>query len=338
MKKLTVAFGDRSYAITIGRGEMKKAKEYFNLSRRVMILTDEGVPGEYVETLRNQCDSSCLIKIEQGEQSKGFATYERILAYMLEKGFTREDCVVSLGGGVVGDLGGFVAATYMRGIDFYAIPTTTLSQIDSSIGGKVAINLAGHKNMVGSFYQPQGVIIDSDTLKTLPKRHFYNGLVEALKAGIIYDETLFSLFETGDMEKDLDEIIYRSLVVKKEVVEKDERELSLRKILNFGHTLGHGVESYYGLGELLHGECVAIGMLPMIEDKQLQERTIKILRKMNLRTKVPLDMEKVYQLMQKDKKASGGGVTVVTAPKLGESHQKRIPVEELRTYLGEVQE
>lgn len=336
MHKLTVKLKDKDYEIIIDRGALKRAGQYFNLRRKVLIVTDEGVPREYADTLWGQCKEGFLLTVSQGEGSKSIATYARVCAYLLEKGFSRGDCVVALGGGVVGDLAGFGAATFMRGIDFYNIPTTTLSQIDSSIGGKVGINLEGYKNMVGAFHQPKGVIIDSDTLKTLPRRQFYNGLVEALKAGIIYDEELFAIFEEGKIEENLDEIIYRSLLVKKDVVQKDETEQSLRKILNFGHTLGHGIESYYGLGELYHGECVAIGMLPMIENEDLRARVAKILEGMHIKTKIPYDEETVLRLMNKDKKASGGHITIVKVERVGSAHLVRIPKEELKTYLEEI--
>jgi 3-dehydroquinate synthase len=336
MNRLTVELKEKSYDIVIDRGGLERAGEYFNLNRKVLIVSDEGVPSEYIETLWGQCKEGYLMTVSEGEVSKSFATYSRVCAYLLDQSFSRKDCIVAIGGGVVGDLAGFVAATFMRGIDFYNIPTTTLSQIDSSIGGKVAINLEGYKNMVGAFYQPRGVLIDSDTLKTLSRRHFYNGLVEALKAGLIYDEELFAIFKEGKMEALLDEVIYRSLVVKKAIVEEDETEQSLRKILNFGHTLGHGIESYYGLGEIYHGECVAMGMLPMIENKELKGQVEKILHKMHIKTKTSFDIDTVMRLIEKDKKGSGGHITIVKLEKVGSTSLVRIPKAELRHYLEEV--
>lgn len=176
--------------------------------------------------------------------------------------YPRRRGVGCLAGGVVGDLAGFAAAQLYAGRYVHQRPTTTLSQIDSSIGGKTAINLAGTKNTVGAFYQPSLVVADPDTLKSLPERHFINGLAEAVKAGLIADEGLFELFETEDAHEKIEEIVYRSLVMKKNVVERDEREAGLRATLNFGHTLGHAIESANHLGGLYHGECVALGMLP----------------------------------------------------------------------------
>uniref|UniRef100_UPI0026E9A592 3-dehydroquinate synthase n=1 Tax=Fusobacterium ulcerans TaxID=861 RepID=UPI0026E9A592 len=238
-----------------------------------------------------------------------------------------------LGGGVIGDLGGFAAASYMRGIDFINIPTTTLSQIDSSIGGKTAINLGDTKNIIGAFYQPKGVFIDLEVLKTLPGRHYYNGLVEALKAGLIYDKELFEIFENKNINDNLQEIIYRALLVKKDVVEKDEKEENLRKILNFGHTVGHGIEGVFHLKDVLHGEGVAMGMLPMIEDEGLRERTKKILKKMNINTDIEYDREKVFELMLKDKKADQDKITLVKVKELGKAELVKVPIEECKNYL-----
>ncbi len=221
---------------------------------QIFILSDDAVPKCHQQTVQQQFPDSYLHIVKHGEGAKSFAVLEDCLTQMLRQNFSRKDLVIALGGGVIGDLAGFVAATYMRGIDFINIPTTTLSQIDSSIGGKVAINLDGIKNCVGAFYQPKMVLIDPLVLNTLPKRHFYNGLVEAVKAGLIQDEELFTLFERDEL--DIEQIIYRSLLVKKYVVEQDETEQGLRKILNFGHTIGHAYESYYQLHDYYHGECV----------------------------------------------------------------------------------
>ena len=182
---IRMELGDSSYDIVLERGCLKKAGELLNLDRKVFILTDDGVPAQYAQTVADQCKEAHIHTVPQGEGSKSFAVLEELLTKMLELGFTRGDCVCSVGGGVVGDLGGFTAACYMRGIDFYNIPTTVLSQVDSSIGGKTAINLAGVKNIVGAFWQPKKVLIDPDTLDTLDDRQKSSGLAEAVKAGLI---------------------------------------------------------------------------------------------------------------------------------------------------------
>lgn len=321
------------YNIHLQRGCLKQAGTLVDFNRKVMIVTDEGVPAAYAETLKAQCQEAYLHVIKQGEESKTLPVYQEILEDMLAHNFSRKDCVVALGGGVVGDLSGFVAASYMRGIDFINIPTTTLSQIDSSIGGKVAINLNEVKNIIGAFYQPEAVLIDPDTLATLPKRHYINGLIEALKAGLIHDPKLFELFEQEDIDKDIETIIYRSLCVKKEIVEQDETEQGLRKILNFGHTIGHAIESFYHLNRYLHGECVAMGMLYFIEDEQLKERVLTIYRKLKITPYTLYDKDDVYRLVCKDKKADKDDITVVKVKRLGKAELKKITKEEMKEVL-----
>ena len=216
------------------------------------------------------------------------------------------------------------------------LSTTTLSQIDSSIGGKTAINLAGTKNTVGAFYQPSLVVADPDTLKSLPERHFINGLAEAVKAGLIADEGLFELFETEDAHEKIEEIVYRSLVMKKNVVERDEREAGLRATLNFGHTLGHAIESANHLGGLYHGECVALGMLPMIEDASLRRRTRAVYKKLGLPSRIRYDGDEIFEFIRHDKKTGpDGAITVVKVPRLGECRLDKVPLEDLKAIIGE---
>jgi 3-dehydroquinate synthase len=237
---------------------------------------------------------------------------------MLDHDFSRKDCVVAVGGGVIGDLSGFAASAYMRGIDFYNIPTTLLSQIDSSIGGKTAINLGGTKNIVGAFYQPKKVLIDPDLLKTLPQRQMANGLAEAIKMSLTSDRELFELIETQDIESNLEEIILRCLNIKKYVVEQDEKEAGLRRILNFGHTVGHGIES---ASDLYHGECVALGLLPMCGD-HLRPRVVEVLKKCCLYRVIPYNWEKITEAAFHDKKADGDTVTVTLVSEPGKFELK----------------
>ncbi|MCI6639502.1 MAG: 3-dehydroquinate synthase [Pygmaiobacter massiliensis] len=333
MKILHMDLGADSYDILLGHGLLDKAKEHLNLERRVFVVTDSGVPAQYAQRLAAQCKAPTIACVPEGEQSKCLSVYADLLGQMLAAGFTRADCVVAVGGGVVGDLAGFVASSYMRGVDFYNIPTTTLSQVDSSIGGKVAIDFNGVKNIVGAFYQPKRVLIDPDTLSTQNHRQLVNGLAEALKTGLIGDEVLFHIFEQENALEKLDEVIWRSLVVKKYVVEKDEKESGLRKTLNFGHTLGHGIESAVGLGELLHGECVGIGMLPMCQTPELRARVKATLEKYGLPTSASFDREAAYQAICHDKKGSGTTTTVVKVDLPGQARLEQVPTASLRQLL-----
>ena len=313
---IRMELGEASYDIVLERGCLKRAGELLNLDRRVLILTDEGVPARYAQTVAERCREPHIYTVQQGEGSKSFAVLEAILTKMMELGFTRGDCVCSVGGGVVGDLGGFAAACYMRGIDFYNIPTTILSQVDSSIGGKTAVNLGGVKNIVGAFWQPKKVLIDPDTLDTLSERQKSSGLAEAVKAGLIADPVLFAMFEdyaAGGAPLDLEKVIAASLMVKKKVVEEDERESGVRKILNFGHTIGHGIESVTGL---LHGECVAMGMIPMCSPA-VRSRLVPVLGALHLPARVHADPEEVYKAVLHDKKMGDGFVSIVSVDTVG---------------------
>ena len=236
---------------------------------------------------------------------------------------------------MIGDLAGFAASTYMRGIDFYNIPTTLLSQVDSSIGGKVAIDFEGVKNIVGAFYQPKRVLIDPDVLKTLPPRQIANGMAEALKMSLTSDAELFELLEQGVEDgATLEKVIYRSLCIKKAVVEADEKENGLRRILNFGHTLGHGIESESGLGGLYHGECVGLGMIPMCS-KEVRSRLIPALERLHLPTVVEGDWEKILSLAAHDKKRSGDQISVVFVDEIGSFRMEKMPLEDWKNLIKE---
>ena len=339
---IRMELGKNSYNIELERGNLNRASELLNLDRKVLIITDEGVPIKYAEKIAGQSKEAYIKVVPQGEGSKSLQTAEEILTDMLKYQFSRKDCVVSVGGGVVGDLGGFVASLYMRGIDFYNVPTTVLSQIDSSIGGKTAVNLAGIKNVIGAFYQPKAVLIDPDTLDTLPERQIVNGLFEAIKMGATNDKELFNLFLNDGLPKcpegtasdssyrwkeNLDLIIEKALLVKKYVVEQDEKESHLRKILNFGHTIGHGFESA-AHGRYLHGECVALGMLYM-SSEEVQEQLCEIYE--NLGFELPefysFNLEEVKEAILHDKKASNSNCSVVYVSEIGKGSIEEWPME-----------
>ena len=330
---LPLNLGKDSYDIVIERGALDNIGEHLSLDRKCLILTDSGVPSEYSEAVKRAASDGYIYTIPEGEGSKSFDNYKSILSFMVENSFTRTDCVVAVGGGVCGDLGGFVAASYMRGIDFYNVPTTLLSQLDSSVGGKVAIDLDGIKNCVGAFYQPKKVIIDSETLKTLDVRQKMAGLCEAIKMFATMDEELFSLVEnTPELDSVLEDVILGGLKIKKYVVENDPYEKNLRKVLNFGHTIGHAVESNAGLSSLLHGECVGIGMLPMAE-AEARERIKKVLEKYNLPTKCDTPTDVLLSYIKSDKKSSGDDITIAYVPKIGSFELRKIKIEEIRNYI-----
>lgn len=315
---IRMELGKDSYYIYTERGSLCKAREYLALNRKVLILTDQGVPKDYAQCIAGQCDEPYIYTVPQGEKSKSLETAKEVLQVMLEQHFGRKDCVVSVGGGVVGDLGGFVASLYMRGIDFYNVPTTVLSQVDSSIGGKTAVNLNGIKNIIGAFYQPKAVLIDSETLKSLPRRQMINGLMEAVKVGATSDPTLFQIFLQENWEEHFDQIIEKALLVKKYVVEQDEKESHLRKILNYGHTIGHGFESAAG-GSFYHGECVALGMLFMSSPEvQRQLRTIYEKFGFQIPDLCCFDFKDVREAVTHDKKAVADHCSVVFVDKIGQ--------------------
>ncbi len=336
-KIIHVNAGTSSYDIILERGCLSAAGKLLRPERKVLIVTDSGVPRIYPETITSLSKEAFIETIEPGEDSKSVANFEKILKRMLKEGFTRSDCVAAVGGGVPGDLAGFAASAYMRGVDFYNIPTTLLSQVDSSIGGKTAVNLEGIKNVAGAFYQPKRVLIDPDVLSTLPARHINAGLAEALKMSVTCDAELFDIFENDDPYQNIDIIIEKAINVKKGVVEQDEKEAGLRKVLNFGHTLGHAIESVSAAEStdlLLHGECVSLGMIPMCS-KALRPRLTAILKKLSLPTECSFDPELICEAMKHDKKSSGNMITTVVSDEPGSFRFENISASDLAARFTE---
>ena len=313
---LNVKTQSNNYNITLERGALNRAGESCDTTKKALIVTDSGVPFEYARAVSSQFKSSIIKVIPQGEKSKCFDVFKELLETLCENQFSRSDCVVAVGGGVVGDLSGFCAATYMRGIDFINIPTTVLSQVDSSIGGKTAIDFSGYKNIVGAFYPPKAVIIDPDVLKTLPQRQINNGLAESIKMAATSDKALFEFMENNDAYVNIDKVIEGSLKIKKEVVEADEKEQGLRKVLNFGHTAAHAIETATGLGDYLHGECVALGMLAF-SSPEVRDRLTNVLKKYGLPTELDSVGDTVLEALRHDKKSVGNGVNVVYVNEIG---------------------
>ena len=338
MTTLCVELGKDSYNIYVGRGLLGSVSELINTKRRIFILTDSGVPAEYAEAVASGIDTARIFTVPMGEGSKSLATLEEVLTAMADFEMTRADALIAVGGGVVGDLGGFAAACYMRGIDFYNIPTTVLADVDSSIGGKTAVNLGGIKNIVGAFHQPRGVIIDTECLKTLDDRQISAGLCEAVKMAVTFDEELFLKFECMSREEiieNIGEIITASLKIKKAVVEEDVREKGLRRVLNFGHTFGHCIEANEALGGLYHGECVALGMLPMCS-ASVRARLIPFFEKLGLPTSYVGSVDAALTYLSHDKKAVEGGVMAVLSNEVGSYEIKKMSLDEFGLIVKEV--
>ncbi|MBQ5781825.1 MAG: 3-dehydroquinate synthase [Oscillospiraceae bacterium] len=338
--EFTVKLTDAQSRVIVEKGCHTRLGDYLDHKGRVMVISDDNIPQSIVNTVLGQFKDAVLALVPQGERAKSLDVYGELQAKLLHNGFSRKDLVIAIGGGVVGDLAGFVAATYKRGCRFVSIPTTTLSQIDSSIGGKVAINMNGIKNCVGSFYHPEIVFVDTDTLATLPQRHFYNGLVEAVKAGCIGDAQLFEIFKqhAGELCCDspyLEQIITRSLLFKRDVVQQDEKEQHLRKILNFGHTIGHAIESVYNMTDYLHGECVANGMMMICEDAQIKADLEGIFERMNIPFVKNPDADRCIELIKNDKKAGGDTIDIVKVDRIGSAYTEKTKIQQLRRYFGE---
>ena len=328
-----VTMRDQEYDVIIQKNILDNIENHLDLNRKVLIVTDDGIPVEYINKVLSKCNNGFVYTIKQGEASKNFSNFENILDYMIEKTFLRTDCIVAIGGGVVGDLAGFVAATYMRGISFYNVPTTLLSQVDSSVGGKTAIDKNGIKNIVGAFYPPKKVIIDPNVLNTLDKRQLHAGLVEALKMGATCDEELFNLIKnTNNLMDDITDIIIKSVNVKKNIVEEDPNEKGIRKVLNFGHTIGHAIESSGKFDDYLHGECVGIGML-YFSSQDVKNEILPILKKYSLPYECLMDKEELLQYILLDKKRSNDYISIIQVDKIGSFEIKKIKIEEIEKYL-----
>lgn len=327
----TVHLGEKTYDVVIEKGVFKRAEKELNLNRKVLIVSDEGVPPEYAKAISEKCKEPVIAVIKSGENHKNLETMQDLFQLMIQNNFTRKDCVLAVGGGMVGDLCGFTAASYMRGIDFYNIPTTVLSMVDSSVGGKTAVNFGGVKNIIAAFWQPKKVLIDVDLLKSLPQRQISNGLAEALKMALTFDAALVEKFQKDNPFDHLEEIIQRSVQLKTDVVEKDEKESGLRKVLNFGHTIGHGIEIVSD-GTLYHGECVGLGML-CLASEEVREVLIPVMKKLNLPVECSVNVEKALEAIKHDKKAGNGSISTIHVNKAGTFEMKDMTLEELHERL-----
>jgi len=335
MKTINVDLGERSYPIIIGRGLLDGNFDLADYVRGpdCLVVSNETVAPLYLEKLRPNLAGRevASVSLADGESFKTLATMQTILDKLVASGANRDTTVIALGGGVVGDIAGFAAACYMRGVAFVQVPTTLLAQVDSSVGGKTGVNHEKGKNLIGAFHQPRVVLIDTDTLDTLPQRELRAGLAEVIKHGAICDPAFFTWLESNMaalLEKDPEALAYairRSCEIKAEVVAEDEREAGRRAILNFGHTFGHAIERCLGYGEWLHGEAVAAGMIMAAELSGISAADLSRLEALiaaaGLPTKPPaIAAGRWLDAMGMDKKAQQKQLRFVLLRSLGEAY------------------
>ena len=332
-----------AYEVSIGPGLLETCGQRLKPlleECRVAVITDSTVAPLYLETVLQSLEqagfATCSHVFPAGEGHKTLSTLSDLLEFLASQHLTRTDCVAALGGGVTGDMAGFAAAVYLRGIRCVQLPTTLLAAVDSSVGGKTAVDLTAGKNLAGAFSQPAAVLCDTDCLKSLPADVFADGAAEAIKTGVLCDETLFALFEDGTLTADPGEVIARCIAYKAGVVERDEKELGERKLLNLGHTVGHAIEKCSGF-TIPHGHAVAAGLAIMARaaetlgwtEEPLAERIAACLAKNGLPTGTDYTAEALAQAALSDTKRAGDTITVVVPRRMGECELKKLPVSEL---------
>ena len=332
-----------AYEVSIGPGLLETCGQRLKPlleECRVAVITDSTVAPLYLETVLQSLEqagfATCSHVFPAGEGHKTLSTLSDLLEFLASQHLTRTDCVAALGGGVTGDMAGFAAAVYLRGIRCVQLPTTLLAAVDSSVGGKTAVDLTAGKNLAGAFSQPAAVLCDTDCLKSLPADVFADGAAEAIKTGVLCDETLFALFEDGTLTADPGEVIARCIAYKAGVVERDEKELGERKLLNLGHTVGHAIEKCSGF-TIPHGHAVAAGLAIMARaaetlgwtEEPLAGRIAACLERNGLPTGTDYTAEALAQAALSDKKRAGDTITVVVPRRMGECELKKLPVSEL---------
>ena len=348
MKTLRVNAGG-GYDIQIERGLLKACGEKIKnavAAKKAAVICDSNVAPLYLEAVKNSVNSAGIETVsyifEAGESSKTTANLIKIVAFLAQSGLTRKDCVIALGGGVCGDMAGFAAAVYLRGIKYVQIPTTLLAQVDSSVGGKTAVDLPQGKNLCGAFWQPSLVIIDPDVLNTLPAHYFSDGMGEVIKYGCIKSKPLFDRLQNEDARDIIDEGIYACCDIKRGVVERDEKEAGERALLNFGHTCGHAIEKLYDFSGISHGEAVGIGMVMIsragenagITEKGTAEKIAALLKKYGLRTETDLPVEDIVRNMVYDKKRTSDGINLIMLKKAGQSFIMPSSLDEVHALFG----
>ena len=348
MKTMHVKTG-REYDIHFERGALQQCGRLIRAvtpAKRAAIITDSNVAGFYAADVRASLHAAgfeaSLFVFPAGEESKTLSTIADMLSFLAEQSLTRGDIVVALGGGVTGDMAGFAAACYLRGIEFIQIPTSLLAQIDSSVGGKTGVDLPQGKNLCGAFHQPALVIIDPDTLDTLPAKFFTDGMGEAVKYGCIKSPELFARIENEHVRDFLDDMIYECVDIKRQVVENDEKEKGERMLLNFGHTLGHALEKYYNFTHLTHGQAVGIGMALIarageqngITAPGTARRIEEVLRRLGLPHADPAPLPELLQAAHADKKRAADGLNLVLLREIGSAFIQKVPEKELPAFFG----
>lgn len=357
MRTLQVNLGDRSYPIYLGEGLLARAGEFLKgagCGERVGVVTNPTVAGLYLKPFQEALSRAGFqvtsILLADGEEHKNLKSVAAVYDQLIRARFDRRSCIVALGGGVIGDLAGFAAATFLRGVPYVQVPTTLLAQVDSSVGGKTGVNHREGKNLIGAFYQPRAVVMDLAALRTLPRREFLAGLAEVVKYGIIQDPALFALLEEKlerviALEPDLlEEAVGASCAIKARVVQKDEREEDYRSVLNFGHTVGHALESLTGYKKFLHGEAVAIGMAQAASisvrqglcDEESRRRIGLLLGRAGLPTAIPslIKAQELVKKMEVDKKSAGGKIKFVLCEGIGKTQFCWLSAEEIAARLS----
>lgn len=337
----------KNYNIYIGNGLINNCGEIIKNELGLCsaaIITDDNVNRLYAdrveESLKDAGFRTVRLVFAHGEESKSIATYTDILSFLAENQITRSDMIVALGGGITGDMGGFAAATFLRGIKFVQMPTTLLSAVDSSVGGKTAVNLPQGKNLAGAFYQPDLVICDYSTLDTLPDEIFADGCAEVIKYGVILDEEFFYYLKNNDVKENIEYVITRCVELKRDIVGLDEKDTGIRAILNFGHTIGHAIEINSNF-EISHGSAVSIGMIIASKgafisglcDVDLTEEIKDVLIKNHLPVTCNFSAEKLFDVACSDKKRTGGTITLIVPEKMGKCIGKKIPVSETLDFI-----
>ena len=329
METIKIHSKRRDYSVILGDRVEDIIKSELDSNVRYFCVLDDKLPSSFPKAIKDLNPNSIIFPIKGGEDAKSFFMYEKLTSKLLEYNFTKKDKLIGFGGGTILDLVGYTSSTYKRGIDFVSIPTTTLAIVDASIGGKNGLNVDGVKNAIGTINPPEKVLVGLNVLDTLDARNFNNGLFEALKMGLSLDKDLYDIFKDAGEREYLKEVIYRSIMAKKNVVEQDEDEKGLRKVLNFGHTFGHAFESASNYA-LLHGEAVGNGMLVVSKNKEYYADLLDILSRMNCPIVSSYDENTLLKLIKNDKKVEHDFIDLIVVNEIGKAEIIKTKFEDLK--------